>query len=279
MILYTFLDFHYFCKMFRKTGLYFLVVSAMILFTGCNEYQRVLKSTDLEYKYTKALEYYENGEYNYSFGLFDELRTLYQGTMRVRDVYYYYSSSLYHLEDYILAGYHFKTFAQTFPRHEKAEEAAFLAAKCYYLEAPKYSLDQSYTYKAMNELQLFINTHNGSAFIPECNNMMDELREKLERKSFEIAHQYYHTQRYQAAVVSFNNTLNDFPDTPFREEAMYYRMVSAFKLAENSVLDKQQARFREARTAYLDFIRAYPESEFREDADDVNEDIEEFLNG
>lgn len=255
------------------------MISIVFLFTGCNEYQRVLKSTDLDYKYNKAVEYYEEGEYNYAFGIFDELRTLYQGTLRVRDVYYYYSSCLYHLEDYILAGYHFKTFYQTFPRHEKAEEAAFLVAKCYYLEAPKYSLDQAYTYKAINELQLFINTHKDSEYLFQCNDMMDDLRGKLEKKSYEVAYQYYKTERYQAAVTSFNSTLNDYPDTPFREEAMYYRLVSAYKLAENSIEDKQESRYREAKTAYLDFVRTFPESELKEDADKVLKKIEDYLNG
>lgn len=279
MILYTFLDSYYFCMMFRKTGFYIFILSAGLMLTGCNEYQRVLKSTDLEYKYSKGVEYYEKGQYNYAFSIFDELLDLYRGTLKAQEVYYYYASSLYNLEDYILAGYHFKTFYQTFPSNEKAEEAAFLAAKCYFLEAPRYSLDQSYTYKAVNELQLFINTHPNSSYMPECNAMIDELRAKLERKSYEIAYQYFHTQRYQAAVTSFNNTLNDFPDTEYREEAMYYRLEASYKLAENSILDKQVSRFREARTAYLDFIRDYPESEFRRDADKVSEKIDEFLNG
>lgn len=279
MILYTLWDFHYFCRMFRKTGIYVLLVTAALSLSGCNGFQKVMKSTDLDYKYTKGVEYYENGKYAYALEIFDELLNLYRGTLKAQDVYYYYCSTLYQMEDYILAGYHFKTLYQTFPSHAKAEESAFLAARCYYLEAPKYSLDQSYTYKAINELQLFINTHPGSQYISECNTMIDELRMKLERKSYEIAYQYYRTERFKAAVTSFNNTLNDFPDTPFREKAMFYRLKSTYYLAERSVEDKQAERFREARTAYLDFIRAYPESEFREDADDVKEKIDEYLNG
>ncbi len=279
MTLYTLVYSHYFCRMFRKTRTTFLALVGIVLLSGCNEYQKVLKSTDLDYKYAKAIEYYEAGQYARALPIFDELRTLYRGTMRVQDVYYYYCATLYGSEDYILAGYHFKTFAQTFPGHPKAEEASYLTAKCYYLEAPKWSLDQAYTYRAINELQLFINTHPGSEHIIECNELIDELRHKLERKSYEIAYQYYHTRRYQAALTSFANTLNDFPDTPFREEAMFYRLQSAYRLAENSVEDKQLERYRNAKTAYLDFVRAFPNSEFMEDADETHERINEFLNG
>lgn len=270
--------FHYFCGMFRKSGILFLLTITLLL-TSCGEYQRVLKSTDLDYKFQKAVEYYDNGEYNYALTIFKSLTDLYKGSSRGREVFLYYSKTLYELEDYILAGYYFKEFAQTFPTHPGAEEAAFLAAKCYYLEAPKWSLDQAYTYKAVNELQLFINTHPGSPYITESNEMIDELRAKLERKSYNIAYQYYHTRRYQAALTAFAITLNDFPDTKYREEAMFYKLRSAYLLAENSILDKQPERYREAKTAYLDFIRAYPESEFRSKADETMEKIEEFLNG
>lgn len=279
MTLYTLVYSHYFCRMFRKNALIILLLSSVLMLTGCSEYQRVLKSTDLDYKYTKAVEYYEEGQYNKALPIFKELRELYRGTVKVQDVYYYYCATLFGIEDYILAGYHFKFFYQTFPSHPRANEAAYMTAKCYYLEAPKWSLDQAYTYKAVNELQLYINTHPGSSYIPECNDMIDELRGKLEKKSYEIAYQYYHTRQYRAALTAFANTLNDFPDTPYREEAMFYRMRSAFLLAENSVLDKQADRFKAARTAYLDFVRTFPDSEFKDDADETMTKIEEYLNG
>lgn len=241
---------------------------------GCSEYQRVLKSTDLELKFKKAVEYYEDEKYNKAYVLFDELMTLYSNTRKAQEVYFYYAMTNYHLKDYILASYHFKNFSQTFSNHEHAEEAAFMVGYCYYLESPAYSLDQTYTYKAMNELQLFVNTHPESLKLQECNNLIRDLRKKLERKSFEKAKQYFFTQYYQSAVVAFNNTLNDFPDTQYREEAMYFRLRSAYELAKNSIEEKKLQRFIESKTAYSDFIGSYPESDFAKAAGKMFEEIE-----
>ena len=36
-------------------------------------------------------------------------------------------------------------------------------------------------------------------------------------------------------MTAFTTTLSEYPDTPFREEAMYLKTKAAFKLAENSV--------------------------------------------
>lgn len=258
----------------RKIALYLLLTLGV---ASCGEYQKVLKSSDPAFKFTKAVEYFEAEQFNKAYPLFDELMSAYRGTSKAQDVYKYYAKTLYGQRDYILAGYHFKRFSQTFPNHEFAEEASYLAAYCYYLEAPVSSLDQAYTYKAMDELQLFINTHQGSPFVMEANGFIDELRERLEKKSFDIADGYHHRQQYASAVTSFNVMLSEFPDSPYREQAMMLRLESAFKLAENSVADKQGQRFKEAETAYLEFMDAYPETVYLNQAQDYYAKIQAFL--
>ena len=240
----------------------FISVLSIILFTACGEYQQVLKSKDLEFKLSKALEYYNDGDYNKAYPIFDELISLYRGTEKAQEVYFYYANTLYKQKDYILAGYHFKNFYKTFPQNENADEAAYLTAYCYYLEAPSHSLDQAYTFKAINELQLYINTHPGSENIERCNGYMEELRGRLELKSYEIAKQYYKTRKYKAAMTAFTTTLREYPDTPYREEAMYLKAKAAFKLAANSVTDLQEERFIEANTALNDLEEVYPNSEY-----------------
>src|SRR6056300_490746 len=237
------------------------LVGVSLLLTSCGEYQEVLKSKDLDYKFSKAVEYYDAGEYNKAYPIFDELISLYRGTHKAQEVYFYYANTLYLQKNYILAGYHFKNFYKTFPQNEQADQAAYLTAYCYYLEAPTHSLDQAYTYKAINELQLFINTHPGSDKIDLCNEYMEDLRGRLEQKSYEIAKQYYKTRKYKAAMTAFTTTLSEYPDTPYREEAMYLKAKAAFKLAENSVAELQEERFTEARTALNDFEEAFPETD------------------
>ncbi|MGB0177267.1 MAG: outer membrane protein assembly factor BamD [Owenweeksia sp.] len=258
-----------------KRILYITLIAFSVI--SCSEYQKVLKSTDLNLKYTKALEYYNEEKYNKAYPLFDELLSLYRGTQKAADVYYYFAYTNYHLGDYILAAYHFKNFSKTFPTHEKAAECAFMVGYCYYLESPVYSLDQTYTYKAINELQLFVNTHPDSERLAQCNEIIIELRRKLEKKSFEIAEQYYKTGYYQAAVVAFNNTLNDYPDTQFREDAYYLRLRSSYELAKNSVESKKLQRFIESKTAYFDFIERYPEGENVEEAVQMYVEIQEQI--
>jgi outer membrane protein assembly factor BamD len=243
----------------------------MLLLGGaaCSEYQKILKSPDLDLKFEKAVGYFNQEKYEKAYPLFDELVQLYRGTAKSEEVYYYYAATLFGMKDYILAAYHFKNYSKTFPNNARAEEAAYMTAYCYYLEAPEYSLDQGYTMKAINELQLYINRFPNSSKLETGNRIMRELRSKMEKKQYEIAKQYFRTENYQSAVVSLGNTLNDFPDTQFKEEALYLKFQAAYKLAFNSIQDKKKQRYREAMTAYYDYVDFYPESANRKEADEI----------
>jgi outer membrane protein assembly factor BamD len=105
--------------------------------------------------------------------------------------------------------------------------------------------------------------------VQECNALIDEMRQKLERKSFEIAKQYWHTENYRAAVEALATTLNEFPDTRFREEAMYLKLDSSFKLAKNSIVSLQAQRFKQTLTAYYDLIDAFPQSGYKKQAERI----------
>ncbi len=264
--------------MFWKSALKGLPILLLALFlSSCSEYQKVLKSADLDYKFSKAVEYYNKGKFNKALPIFDELLTQFRGSNKAEEVYYYYAQTHYALSDFILAGYHFKNFYKTFPNSKYADEAGFKSAYCNYLESPKYSLDQGFTYKAMNEIQLYVNTHPRSAKLEECNALMEELRDKLERKSFETAKQYFHMELYQAAVSAFNSTLNDFPDTQFREEIYFLRLIASYELAVLSIEEKQKQRFIEALTSYNDLNIYFPNTSYRKRADEVRDNIQEAL--
>ena len=113
--------------------------------------------------------------------------------------------------------------------------------------SPVYSKEQHETVHALEKLQLFVNKYPDSDFLPQANELIKELDYKLERKAFEIAKQYnniayFESSDYLAAIKAFDNFLADFPGTSFREQAMFYRLDSAYKLGINSVKSKQEDR-------------------------------------
>lgn len=236
---------------------------------SCSKYQQLLKSTDLDHKYEMAIQYYNEEEYYKAFPLFEELLTLYKGTSKGEEVYYYYAYCNYYLDDYILAGYYFKNFAKTYPNSKHAEECQYMNAYCYYQTSPPSSLDQTNTYKAIDELQLFINLYSQSDRIAECNELIDELRDKLETKTYKNSKLYYKLGIYKAAIVAFNTTLKEFPDTKYKEDIVFLILKSNYLFASNSVESKKGERLKLAVDAYNTFIEAYPNSEYTKEAESI----------
>jgi outer membrane protein assembly factor BamD len=231
-----------------------------LVFSSCSEYNKLLKSSDYNKKYDAAIKYYEAKDYSKALALLEELTSVYRGTNKAEKIMYYYAYATYASGDYLLAGYHFNNFVKTYPASDKTEECAFMYAYCYYLESPRYSLDQTDTKNAIKELQFFINKYPDSEKKKQCNELITTLREKLEKKYYEIAKQYYFLDDYKAAIVSFENVLKDYPDTKYREELMYLIVKTNYIYASKSTEVKKRERLQSTIDAYNKFISYFPEN-------------------
>lgn len=248
-----------------------------VLTTSCGEYSKILNSSDYDLKYEKANELFDAEDYVRSSALYEELLPVFRGTDRSEDVYYRYAYCYYHQANYLMAGYYFRNFVSTFPTSPLSEECAFMNAYCYYKDSPNPNLDQANTYKAINELQEFVNKFPASVRIDECNQLIDELNDKLVQKSFNSAKLYYELGEYQASIIALSNSLKEYPETRFREQLMYLILRSSYELARNSVMEKMHDRFKSAEEAYLSFVEEYPETEHLREAERIYANIQKAL--
>jgi outer membrane protein assembly factor BamD len=244
---------------------------------SCSSFQKLLKSSDNELKYTKAVEYYEKGKYSPAQQLFEQIQSFYKGTDKAEKIAFYTANCYYKQKDYILGGYYFKSFSTNFSTSQYAEEALYMSAYCNYLESPRSSLDQTSTTEAISSLQLFISQYPKSSRIPECNKLIDELRSKLEKKDIDIAMLYYKMADYKASIVSLNNVLKDYPDTKSKEMIMYSILDAKYQYAVNSISEKRQERMLAASEAYDELAAGFPVGEYSEKALNIKKNISKEL--
>ena len=261
---------------FYNQRIKYLLLS-FILFS-CNSYQKMLNSKETAPKLKAAQNYYDNGEYRRANRLYEQIIPSYRGKPQAQRLIYFFANSHYQLGNYFLAAYQFESFVKSFPRSEKLDEANFMIAKCYYMLSPTYSLDQENTNEAMEKLQIFIDNYPKSDYLSEANSYIKELQVKLEEKDFEISKQYYTIRDYKAAISSLDNFISNFPGTPFRESALYYKFLSQYEIATNSVPNKKLVRLEGAKETYSAILRYYPETLFMKDVlekiEDINKQIE-----
>jgi len=254
----------------NKKIIFFLAATAVVI-SACSKYEKLLKSSDYELKLVKAMEYYNKGDYTRSATLFDQIVNVYKGTVKADTVSYYQAQSYYKQTDYIMAGYLFKEFTKSYNRSVFSEECEYMSAYCNYRMSPRAELDQQYSFDAIDGFSMFLAKYPKSKYVPECQRLVAELRNKLIEKSYLNAKLYYNMGQYKASIIALRNSLNDYPDTKYREELMYLILKSSFLLAENSVPSKKKERYQQALDEYYSFVGEFADSKFKDEAEQMHQ--------
>ena len=249
----------------------FLLILVSFLVMSCNEYQKLLNSPENEVdKYTAAEEYYENGEFRRANALIEQIIPSFRGKPQGERLVFFFANSYYETRSYYSAAIQFENFIKSYPNSQRIQEAYFMEAKSYFMLSPIYTLDQDDTFTGIDKLQVFINRFPNSEYLTEALELMEKLQNKIEKKEFEISKQYYTIRDYSSAIKSLDNFIADNPGTIFREEALYFRWLSQYEIAINSIESRINDRITELERSLENFLRYYPDTIF---IDDLSEKI------
>ena len=271
--------FRYICRLMHPSYLKNIITGFLLILVlgSCSRFTKIQKSADPMEKYQAALKYYEDKKYSRAAILLEDALPLLTGLPEGEKAQFLYAYSHFHQKLYIESAYHFKQFYNIYGRSPQAEEALFMNAYSLYLQSPKYNLDQTSTLDAVNALQNFINLYPRSEYKEKATQIIDELQYKLAKKAFDNAKLFYEVGRYKSALVVLDTFGDDFPDSPYNEEAAYLRILAAYDLARNSLESKKQERFANVVEIYLSFVDKYPQSPFLIEAERAYVNAQEAL--
>ncbi|KAA6349244.1 Outer membrane protein assembly factor BamD [termite gut metagenome] len=255
----------------------FVIITLFIVvffFSSCGEYTKLLKSTDYEYKYEAAKNYFAKGQYEKSVTLLNELITILKGTDKGEESLYMLGMSYYNMADYLTASQSFVTYYNTYPHGTFTELARFHSGKSLYLDTPEARLDQSNTYQAIQELQTFLEYYPQSLKKEEAHELVFAMQNKLVLKEFISAKLYYDLGNYmgnnfQSCVITVQNALRDYPYTNLREDLSILILRARYEMAIYSVDEKKDERYRETIDEYYGFKNEFPESKYLKEADRI----------
>ena len=259
----------------------------IFLFTACGEYNSILKSTDLNVKFEYAKKYFDEGKYSRSATLLEDVVQMTRTTSRGEEALYLLAQSYYKMKDYSTAAEYFKTYFTTYPKGEYAELARFYSAYGLYLDSPDPRLDQSDTYKSMQQFQDFIELYPQSERKDEAQNALFELQEKLALKELLSVRLYYNLGNYTiisfpganylSCVITAQNAIRSYPFSKYREELMYYMFKAKYEMAVQSVEEKKEFRYRDVIDEYFSYINEFPEGKYVKEFKKLYENIDKEL--
>lgn len=251
--------------------------------TGCGEYNKVLKSSDTNYKYEYAKKAFEERKYVQAATLLEDVVKVLKGTDKAEESLYLLGLSHYENKDYASASTYFQTYYTHYPKGKYTELARFYAGYGYYLDSPEPQLDQTDTYKAIDELQRFLDYFPNSDKKSIAQSAIFELQDKLVQKEIDNAQLYYNLgnylgNNYESAVIVATNALKNYPYTKHKEQLQMIVLKAKFQQAYQSVIEKKADRYREVIDEYYSFINDYPESKYRSEADNIFKIANNYLN-
>ncbi|WP_419556242.1 outer membrane protein assembly factor BamD [Phocaeicola sp.] len=265
------------------------LVSGSVL-TSCGEYNKVLKSTDYEYKYEVAKSYFGKGQNTKAAAILEELITILKGTDKAEESLYMLGMTYYNQGDFITASHYFSTYYNTYPRGTYTEQARFYSGKALFLDTPEPRLDQSSTYKAIQELQMFMEYFPASNRHQEAQQMIFDLQDKLVMKDYMAARLYYDLgsytgnssysttgNNYLACIVTAQNALKDYPYTKLREDISILLLRAKYDMAKESVEEKKEERMRDAIDEYYAFKNEFPESKYIKEVENIYKDAKKYV--
>jgi outer membrane protein assembly factor BamD len=163
---------------------------------------------------------------------------------------YYLAECHLNLKEYILATAEYEKLIRMFPASGFVDDAQYKIGYANYKQSPKYSLDQTNTLKAIEELQRFTEDYPTSDLVNDANKLMFLCREKMARKDYKTGELYRKMEYFEAAALYYEDVLANYYDTQFAEDAQFW-------LAECS---RKNGQYNRAIEEFSKYLRKYPTS-------------------
>jgi outer membrane protein assembly factor BamD len=230
----------------RLGGLLMLIALTLV---ACNR-QKIKPTLSAEERLQKAEKMFGKGDYLDAKTEFKIILLNFPASNLSDRAQFFYAECHYMLKEYILAIEEYKKLIRAYPNSEYVDDAQYKVALSSYKLSPKSSLDQTYTEKALEEFQRFLEDYPTSPLLPEAAQAMLKCRERLAEKNFKIGESYRKRALFGSAIIYYDYVLDNYYDTSFAEKALWEK-AGCYRAAG----DKAQAE-----KFYRLYLEKYPKS-------------------
>ncbi|MFR9602847.1 MAG: outer membrane protein assembly factor BamD [Rikenellaceae bacterium] len=251
-----------------KQRIYKLIMSLFVaaILGSCGT-TSILSNADPETIYEVSMDYYERGKYAKAARCFENVLTYYVGSNLEDSIMFFTAKSKFKDEDYYSAISYFEEYRKRHYRSHLLEDAEGMMTLSYYYTSAGPERDQTGTEMAIASIDEFFSRHPDSDKVDDFRSIREELVQRLYDRSFLNAYTYYKIGYYKSAIVALKNALREYPESSNREKIMYYMIMAAFELADNSIEELENDRHMAVIDMYYTFIAEFPRSQYKKEID------------
>ena len=244
----------------KKIVLYQLILFTLLILvlTGCGKH-KIKPNISGEERMKIAEEMFNDGDYLDARTQFRIVILNSPGGTLSDKAQFYYAECHFKVKEYILAIAEYEKTTRIYANSEYVDDAQYQIGMSYYKLSPKAALDQSYTEKAIEEFQKFLEDYPGSDLVPKTNEYMRKCRDKLAQKNFKNGESYRKRALFRSALVYYDFVLDNYYDTKFAEKSLWEKAECYRQLSEAEQAEKFYQLYLEK---YPDNVKAEKAKEF-----------------
>lgn len=233
-------------KFIRKsfTAIIFLAIFSSVFYSCGSSSGSDIVTENPESAYFIAKSNYDKQDYLDAIDDFNLIKLKFSGSNIIDKAVFYLGMSYYKREEYILAVYEFESLLKSYPTSPLAEDSKYYVGMCYYGLSPKYNLDQTYTKYAISEFQGFLDLYPKSKYAAKTELRIEKLKNKLAYKLYKSAELYYNLEKYRAAIVYYNDLLDEYFDSEYADDALYGLIQTLIIKKQYEEAKKEVERFK-----------------------------------
>ena len=209
-----------------------LLVATVLLALGCATTEEQQQRRTVDQIFAEGFEAYEDGDWNDALAKFDIIKLQYPTSKFAADAQYYIAEINYKRGEFVLAAFNYSVVRRSFPTSERAKEATYQIAVCYEEMALPSDRDQEYTTKAIGAYTEFQNIYPQDSLALQALEKIRTLRDELAERYMLIAEHYEKTESRKAAIVYYDLTLDEYPDSKYYEEALVSKLRLLYAMAK-----------------------------------------------
>lgn len=237
----------------------FPFAALLIVITACS-HKVDTSSMSAEEHFNYAMSLFNEEDFEYAVPEFQAILLNNAGSSVSDDAQYYLAMSYFNRKQYYLAAYEFSKLIRDIPASPFVTDSQYQLAESYYKQSPNVSLDQTFTKKAIEEFQSFINFFPANPKAVEAENKIKELNSKLAEKEYNSGRIYERMEYYTAAIKYYSLVIDTYHDTKFAPEALYARMK----------LEKNKGQKEKVSNDVGLFLSRYPDHPLAKDVKDID---------
>lgn len=259
-----------------RTTISIILLAALVVVAGCTGSNR-LQHRSAEDAYQQGMQRFEDDDYEKAIRYFRAVFSYGRANNWADDAQLQMARAYRNNNQLRLAATEYRRFLELYRNDERVPTAEFERAMSYFELSPRYQLDQTDTQQALSLFQLFVDRYPNHELVPEAQEHIGELREKLAHKKYEAAMLYETRDMYRAAALTHEVVFDQYPETSWADDALLGAIRSYIEYSAQSVQQRQAERLERAVENYNRLVQVFPDSPLLNEAEALYEEVQDRL--